>query len=442
MPAPKSLLKGFEKAVETVRPNPAKRVTVFDEATTGLCLLVTPRGRKTFTLVARGPREGGKPGKQVWREVGSYPETSVAEARTRAREGLVRLKAGLDPFPPPEPETEKPETFNKVADTFLARHVWKKPPEGEPRREPALRSAASIERQLKHFFRPVWGERPFAEIRRSDVAKALQTVSDERGPVMADRALATLSTLFKLQTPFMPDEWQPPLMVGMRKTKASARRGTRILADEGNENDLRLVWGAAESAGMFGAFVRVLLLTGQRRAKVAAMCWTDIADDGTWTIPTEPGEKGNAETLKLPKLALDIIHAQPQIVVGRDRDGNPVENPYVFAARDKGHVAGFGPLKAKLDAAIRKANDGKDIDPWTLHDLRRTAKSLMQWADVPSEISEAVLGHATPGIEAVYGRHKFMTKKAEALEKLAALVERILNPPKDNVLPMRRDGAA
>ena len=443
MPAPKSLLKGFEKTLSgEIKPHPTKRLTIFDESTTGLCLLVTPRGRKTFTLVARGPNVNGERGKQVWREVGSYPETSVAEARTKAREGLVRLKAGLDPFPPPEPETEpeKPETFNDVADEFIKRHVRKEPREGEPRREPALRSAPAIERQFRDFFRPKWGDRPFAEIGRSDVAKLLREIGDERGLVMADRSRATLSRMFKFQAEFMPNEWPIPTIGINPKTKASVRRGTRILADEGNENDLRLVWQAAESAGMFGAFVRILLLTGQRRAKVAAMCWTDIADDGTWTIPTEPGEKGNAKTLKLPKLALDIINAQPRIVVGRDREGNPVENPFVFAARVKGHVAGFGPLKAKLDAAIRKANDGKDIDPWTLHDLRRTAKSLMQWADVPSDISEAVLGHATPGIEATYGRHKFITKKAEALEKMAALVERILNPPADNVVPLTGRG--
>ena len=432
MPAPKSLLKGFEKSVETVRSDPKKRVTVFDEATTGLCLLVTPRGRKTFTLVARGPREGGKPGKQVWREVGGYPDMTVAAARTKAREGLVRLKAGLDPFPPVV-EPEKPETFNDVADAFLKLHVRK-----EDQGEAALRSAKSIERQIDVFFRPAWGEKPFADIKRSDVAKLLRDIAagkftkdGKAAPVMADRALATLSKLFKLQTQFMPDDWQPPLMVGMRKTKASARERQRILCDQDNaDRDLRLVWEAAGKSGGFGAFVRILLLTGQRRAKVAAMRWSDVSSDGVWTIPTEPGEKGNAARIKLPKMALDIIRAEPEI------EGNP----YVFAARAKKHIAGFGPLKVKLDAKVSEENDGKPIEPWQLHDLRRTAKSLMQRAGVRPDHSERVLGHAIDGVEGVYDRHSYADEKAAALRKLAALVDRIVNPPVSNVVALTGRG--
>ena len=421
MPAPRSLLKGFEKAVETVRADPKKRVTVFDEATTGLCLLVTPRGRKTFTLVARGPAQGSKPGKQIWREVGSYPEMSVAAAREKAREGLPRIKAGLDPFPP-EAEPEKPETFNDVADSFIKRHVKK-----EGQGEPALRSAGEIERQLDQFFRPKWGERLFAEIRRSDVAKALQAIADERGPVMADRSLATLSKLFKLQTPFMPDDWQPPIMAGMRKTRASTRARTRIVADaDDGDDDLKAIWQAAGKSGTFGALVRILLLTGQRRTKAATMKWVDLSEDGTWTIPAEAGEKGNAGKLKLPDKAMEIIRALPEIK----------NNPYVFAARANSHISGYGPLKKKLDADIVTASKGRSVKAWTLHDLRRTAKSLMQRAGVRPDISERVLGHAIQGVEQVYDRHGYSDEKAKALQALADLVDRIINPPGENVVPL------
>lgn len=433
MPLPKSLLKGFEKAVATVRPDPKKRLTIFDEATTGLCLLVSPKGRKTFTLVARGPASDGKPGKQVWKEIGNPSDMSVEQARVKARAGLARIKAGGEPFPTAV-EPEKPETFNDVAENFLNRHVKKMLPDGEggwkPSGEPALRSAKEIERQIDKFFCPKWGATPFADIKRSDVAKVLQRIADERGPVMADRALATLSMLFKMHTQFMPDEWQPPLMLGMRRTKATARAGTRILADEDDFSDLRLVWSAAEQSGGFGAFVQILLLTGQRRAKVAGMRWADMSPNGVWTIPTEPGEKGNATRITLPKLALDIIRAQPEIEA----------NPYVFAARAKKHIAGFGPLKAKLDKKVREANGDADVKPWTLHDLRRTAKSLMQWADVRPDISEAVLGHHIAGIERTYGRHKFQSMKNDALEKLAALVERIVTQPAENVVALAGRG--
>jgi hypothetical protein len=74
---------------------------------------------------------------------------------------------------------------------------------------------------------------------------------------------------------------------------------------------------------------------------------------------------------------------------------------------------------------------------WVLHDLRRTARSLMSRAGVLPHVSERVLGHAIPGVEGVYDRHSYDTEKAHALLQLAALVETIINPPSGNVVPMQ-----
>jgi integrase len=76
------------------------------------------------------------------------------------------------------------------------------------------------------------------------------------------------------------------------------------------------------------------------------------------------------------------------------------------------------------------------MKPWVIHDLRRTARSLMSRARIKPHISERVLGHAIVGVESVYDRHSYSDEKAEALEALAALVDRILNPS-ENVVPLR-----
>jgi hypothetical protein len=62
---------------------------------------------------------------------------------------------------------------------------------------------------------------------------------------------------------------------------------------------------------------------------------------------------------------------------------------------------------------------------------------------VRPDTSERVLGHAIAGVETVYDRHLYLDEKREALEKLAAMVERILNPAPANVVPVpeRRQGA-
>lgn len=400
MPAPKPLLKGFARTVATVKPG-RKRKIIFDKDTRGLCVRVTPRGRKTYTIVARNPA-----GKQVWKEVGDAESLSTEEARELGREGVKRIKAGEEPFPTIELPAP-PESFGAVAENFIKRHVHK--------RDRELRSAFEVERIFNKYLLPEWKNRPFVRISRSDVSKLLDQVEDNNGPVMADRALATLSKMFNWYAA-RSDDYFSPIVRGMRRTRPKERARKRILSDD----EIRLIWPVLDDMGRPGALVKLLLLTGQRRAKVATMRWQDIDENGTWTLPAEPREKNNPGRLPLPEAVLSIIHAQ-----------TPVEgNPYVFAGRGSGCMAGFSPLKRKIDEALQ-------VEPWVFHDLRRTAKSLMGRAGVRPDISERVLGHVIKGVEGVYDQHDYDDEKGDALKKLAACVDSILNPAPENVVPMR-----
>jgi integrase len=69
---------------------------------------------------------------------------------------------------------------------------------------------------------------------------------------------------------------------------------------------------------------------------------------------------------------------------------------------------------------------------WTLHDLRRTARLLMAEAGVAENVAERVLGHALPGVRGVYNRYDYADEKADALQRLAAKIETIINPPSGN----------
>ncbi len=411
MPVPKSLLKGFARKVAAVKPHPRKRKILFDPDTRGLCLRITPKGRKTYTIVARNPA-----GKQVWKEVGDADDISTEKARELARQGVKRIKAGGEPFPivkPPVP----PESFGAVTKNFIKRHVHK--------RDRELRSAFEIERIFEKYVLPEWETRPFTEIRRGDVSKLLDKMEDNNGPVMADQTLSVLSKLFNWYAT-RDDDYMSPIVRGMRRTCPQERARKRVLGDD----EIRLIWPILEELGRPGAFVKIMLLTAVRRAKVAAMRWQDIDEDGTWTIPAEPREKNNPGNLPLSEAALSIIRAQ-----------TPVEgNPYVFAGRGKGYIAGFSQLKREIDEKILKALQASKAEPlnhWVFHDLRRSAKSLMARAGVRPDISERVLGHVITGVEGVYDQHSYTSEKGDALESLATLVDRILNPDAENVVPLR-----
>jgi integrase len=277
-----------------------------------------------------------------------------------------------------------------VADNWLARVVDKE----------RHRTGGETRRIIGKYIVPHIGDRVFAELRRSEIARLLDLIEDQHGARTADRTLATLRSIANwIQS--RDDDYVSPFVRGMRRSTNGAR--DRILSDD----EIRKFWQATRSTGT-GAALRLLLLTGQRRAKVLEMRWKDIGIDGTWSIPTAPREKGNPGTLKLPKVALDLIRKQPHLS----------ERIFDFH-------------KTTLEAAKAAIGD------WHIHDLRRTARSLMSRAGVQSEHAERVLGHAIGGVEGVYDRHRYDNEKTRALEKLAALIQRIANPPAQNVVALQ-----
>ena len=368
--------------------------------TPGLYVRVTPKGYKAFVAVARD-----RHGAQVWHTVGGV-ELDIAIAIEQGREVIRRIKAGLPPVEAPE---DRPQTVKEVWAEFYTGHITNK------RR--VLRTARDLERLYERFILPRWGKRPFADIGRGDVARALDTIERDNGAHQADQVLRLIRGLM-IWYAGRNDDYLIPLIPNMNRVKEKKdRERDRVLSHD----EIRAVWNAAENAGQFGGFIQLLLLTCQRRAKVAAMKWSAV-NDGVWTIATEDREKGNAETLVLPPLALAIIARQHRIV----------GNDFVFAGRGAGHFKGYSNRKRDLDRMVG------DIPDWRLHDLRRTARSLLAEAKVDRHIAERVLGHVMPGVEGIYDRHDYKEEKAAALQRLANHIEGIIHPPTgDNVVDLK-----
>ncbi len=374
-----------------------KRLTMPDPELRGHYIRVTPTGAKSFVAVARDPS-----GKQIWATLGGADVLTIDEARKKAREAIQRIKAGQPAFEAPP---ARPDTLRDIAESWMQRHV----------RAKGLRTEPEMSRILNKYIYPILKDRDFETIKRSDVTKLLDTIEDGSGPRQADIVLAILSSIMHWHAA-RTDDYVPPIVRGMRRDDPHAKKRARILDDD----EIRALWAAADKGGHFGAFIKLSLLTGQRRQKIAGMRWQDLTLDGTWDIPIEPREKGNGGALQLPEVAQEIIRSQKHIG----------DNPYVFAGRGAGHFSGYGLLKRGIDEEAQ-------IAPWVVHDLRRTSRSLMARAGVPRDIAERVMGHVLTGVEGIYDRHTYEQEKADALAKLAGLIAMILDPPADNVVEFR-----
>jgi len=384
-----------DKGVAALKPR-AARYAVPDPELRGHWIRIQPSGGKSFWTVTRDPTH-----KQIWTKLGDAGVMKIDQSRELARAALQRVRVGLPAFEP------KAETFGEVARNWLKRHVEAN----------GLRSISEINRLLNVHVLPIWKDREFTSIRRSDVAALLDEVEDGHSPRQADAVLNVVRSVMNWYAA-RHDAFTPPIVRGMKRQKVATR--ARVLDDA----ELRAIWQAAESNGTFGAIVRMCLLTAQRSRKVAAMNWADFDPEvGEWSVPKEPREKDTGGTLVLPEMALAIVQAQPQMG----------DNRHVFAGRGDGPYRGFSAGKATLDAKLPPDTPG-----WTIHDLRRTARSLMSRAGVPSEHAERVMGHAIGGVEAIYDRHSYRDEKADALARLAALIDSIVHPCADVVVPITK----
>jgi integrase len=406
------MARGFtDIAIRNLKSGPV-RYEMPDPAARGLYCIVQPSGHKSFAVRFR---YDGKPKKL------SLGNVSLSAARKAAAHALHEVREGRDPceaksHAKQQRRASQANTFQKVALQFLKLETGMKE---DGTFSGTMRTASRRLRDLTRLVFPSLGHRPITEIRRSEIVALLDQVQIGNGPVMADRILAIIRTIMNWHTS-RSDDFRSPIVRGMARTKTKERARQRILNDE----ELRKVWIAASNAdGSFPALIRFLLLTGARRGEAAEMTWAELK--GTdWELPAARNKTGLNLVRPLSAAALDAIQSQ--------RGEN---SRYVFTATNGLPIVAFTKRKADFDKASGTSG-------WTLHDLRRTARSLLSRAGVSSDHAERCLGHVIGGVEGIYDRHGYYEEKKRAYEALAAQIELIVSPPKGNVTPLRKNKRA
>ena len=300
---------------------------------------------------------------------------------------MQRVKDGLSAFEP------QAQSFGAVAAEWLKRKA-----EVEN-----FRSLSEVRRHLTDRILPHIGDVEVTRLGKSAITALLDKVQDKNGARSADICLTIIRQILRWHAARV-DNFNPPLFVGMKRQSAKKQRRARILDD----HEIRRVWAAAAQSGVHGAMIKTLLLTAQRLDKVQTMQWTDI-DKGTWKIRTvSEREKPHGGVLQLPPLAMSVLAELPRFS----------DNPFVFAARS-------GNINRKSKSSFDKLCG---VEGWVLHDLRRTARSLMSRVGVSADVAERCLGHSVSGVRDTYDRHQYLAEKADALQRLADLVEKIIVP--------------
>ena len=369
----------------------------------GLYLVVHPSGKKGWALRYRWR---GKTRNLTFER--GFPDMKLSTARAEAESKLKDLEKDIDPAAVKAEEQAQaaPNSVESVAKEWLARHA-------KPNTRP--KSYREFERILDADVLPVWKDKLVSEITRPDVLRLLDAIVDRGAPIVANRTHEVIRMVFNWAVDRGYLEASPA--AGIKPPSVEKSRERVLDPDELSE-----VLKAAVTLGYpSGPFLRFLVLTAQRRGEVASMKWSDVdLEKALWTLPADATKSGRLHLVPLSNAACELLEALPRF-----------KGEYVWTTTSgKKSINGFSKMKSRMDEETmkprKKAGIKKNIPDWTVHDIRRTAATLMAGElHVLPHILSAILGHSgavsvssmpSSLITKVYNRYAYLDEKRAALQ--------------------------
>jgi len=389
--------------VKNLQPK-EKSYVVADDS--GLYVRVSPNGKKTWLYIY------SLDGKRRWFKLGTYPDMGLKEARdelSNARKLVDREKDPADEKVKARADRKAAPTIKELVKEYLEK--WAKP---------RKRTWKEDERILFKDVVPKWGKRKAKDIKRRDVILLLEGVAERGALIQSNRVLAVVRKMFNFAIGRGILELNPCLNVA--PVGKENQKDRCLTADE-----IRALWHGLKDAGMSEETrqaLKLILVTGQRPGEVIAL-HADEIDGCWWTIPSAKAKNGKAHRVYLSPLALSLIDVS--------------QGGYVFPSpraeqRDKHiHVNALAyAVRRALKPDEQTGEQVLKLDPFTPHDLRRTAASHMTGAGISRLVVSKILNHVEKGVTAVYDRHSYDREKQLAMESWARRLAGMVEPQDHN----------
>jgi integrase len=319
--------------------------------------------------------------------IGQASAIKLGRAREIASEHHAKVKLGRDPA------AEKHIQVQRASHTFgglVTRYL------DQQREQLRPASYREIVRHLERYSAPPH-PLPIDIVDQRIISERLGAIAKDPGAITSNRVRATISAMFTWGMREGLVLANPAANTNKREEKSRER----VLKD----NELRTVWQALGD-GHYGTIVKLLILTGQRRDEIAGLRWSEIDfDRGIISLPGSRTKNGRPHELPMAATVRSLLEAQER-----------TERELVFGKGD-GPFSAFSRSKAILDARIARLGP---LEPWLLHDLRRSAATGMAEIGIQPHVIEAVLNHVSGhkgGIAGIYNRAQYSAEKAEALAR-------------------------
>jgi integrase len=384
----------------------------------GFALRLNPRGSMTFlhifTLASR----------RIEIILGHYPEMSIADARAKHRANLVILEQKKDPrqmpmeaviveSPPP------PYTVERLIDEYC---LWS---------EMNHVSKEGIRTIRKHIM-PVWKDRLPNSIRRPEAISLIESAL--KTPGQARNIKKCGSALFNYAMDREIVDFNPFSGVSRAIPAIAPRSKTRYLSD----TEIVILWNSTIFSREVKIALLLILVTGQRPGEVIGMNEKELETgfDGKnwWVIP--------AERIKTRKIKYSDHRVPLSLLAIRLLEQLSPQGGYFFPGKNGSQLVAT--LSHAVKKEIRTANGETKrlgylgLYPWTPHDLRRTARTLLSKIGAPGHIKRAIQNHSKQGMDAVYDMYEYADEKRLWLSTLADYIESVVG--KDVIPPSAAEG--
>ncbi|MGI9510075.1 MAG: tyrosine-type recombinase/integrase, partial [Geminicoccaceae bacterium] len=334
-------------------PPPGKfDVVHWDDDMPGLGVRILKSGSQSWVVRYRIGR------KQRVVNLGKIAILTLGQARSKAGEILAKVKLGHDFQADRKARTSQTKlTFGRLSTDFIGRYV-----------EVVQRPRTRLEtRRLLAKWQHL-DDLAIEDVSRAVVAEGLTRVEEQSGLVTRNRARSAVSRLFAWAMQEGLADLNPVVGTAVRPELPR----DRVLS----LNELKDIWAATDGPGDYNRIIRLLMLTGQRRAEVAGITWEEVDfESALWRIPSTRTKNARGHEVPLSDEAKSILAN-----VG-SRDGRALA-----FGEGNGPFSGWSKSKERLD---RRSG----VTGWRLHDLRRTAVTGMAELGTQPHVIEAIVNH-------------------------------------------------
>lgn len=343
--------------------------------------------------------------------LGKYPALTLKNARLKRDDAAQQVALGESPAKKKQlAKVAGPEntTVKEFAERFF-RDI----------QERDRKDSTIPRRYLEKDVEPYIGTKQVREIAAEDVRSVVWRKKQQGFDAAAGQIRGLLKRMLDYAVTCGLLDHNPVMALPMRHVYRAAARDRALTPEE-----IQLFLRSAQASNIrrqFKIALHLILLTLVRKSELLLAQWKDVhLDEAEWHIPQENSKTGKPHIVYLSKQSV-LLFKELKVLAGNSAWVLPgrgtLTKPFAHNA---------------LNSALKVALQDQEIPAFTIHDLRRTASTLLHEKGWASDVVEKALNHTIGGVRGVYNRAEYAEQRKEMLQFWADFIDGLV--PAENLV--------